>query len=334
MKNSNNIIHVIGGSGFIGTELCKILSKKKNFFSILDIKKSLLFPKNYKKLNVCEVGDLNREICNNSIIVNLAAEHRDNVSPVSLYYNVNVDGASNICKIAEKKNVKKIIFTSSVAVYGFSEFELNESSDKRPDSHYGISKSKAEDIFIEWQKVEPQERVLVIIRPTVVFGEGNRGNVFNLFKYLASRKFLMVGKGNNKKSIAYVSNVAEFISYSIKFKSGIHIFNYVDKPDLTMIELIKKVKKILGHPNTLNFSLPINFAIFIGRTFDLASFVFKIKLNISSLRIKKFCANTVYKSSVSKTGFVPPFSLDSAIKKTIIYEFVEKHEKKQLFFSE
>ena len=51
---------------------------------------------------------------------------------------------------------------------------------------------------------------LIIVRPTVIFGEGNRGNVYNLFKQIASNKFLMVGDGNNKKSLAYIGNVVAF----------------------------------------------------------------------------------------------------------------------------
>ena len=51
---------------------------------------------------------------------------------------------------------------------------------------------------------------LIIVRPTVIFGEGNRGNVFNLFNQIASGKFVMVGKGENKKSMAYIGNVVAF----------------------------------------------------------------------------------------------------------------------------
>ena len=85
-------------------------------------------------------------------------------------------------------------------------------------------------------KKDPQNRSLVIIRPTAVFGEENRGNVYNLLKQINSKNFIMIGNGKNKKSIAYVRNVADFIIFSTKLNSGIHIYNYIDKPDLTMNE--------------------------------------------------------------------------------------------------
>ena len=53
---------------------------------------------------------------------------------------------------------------------------------------------------IAWKK--KNNRSLSIIRPAVVFGENNRGNVFNLMKQLANNRFIMVGSGENKKSIA------------------------------------------------------------------------------------------------------------------------------------
>ena len=81
---------------------------------------------------------------------------------------------------------------------------------------------------------DPKIRSLVIVRPTVVFGEGNRGNVYNLLRQIASRRFLMFGDGRNKKSMAYVENVAAFIEYSLSFKKGVHIYNYIDKPDFDM----------------------------------------------------------------------------------------------------
>lgn len=52
------------------------------------------------------------------IVILLAAEHRDDVTPTSLYYDVNVQGMKNVLEAMEANNVKRIIFTSSVAVYG------------------------------------------------------------------------------------------------------------------------------------------------------------------------------------------------------------------------
>ena len=144
----------------------------------------------------------------------------------------------------------------------------------------------------------------------------------------------MIGHGQNRKSLAYVENVAAFIEYSLNFKPGIHTYNYIDKPDFTMNELVGRVRKILGHSEKIYFRLPYIFGLAIGRLFDLIAFVTRKKFPISSIRIKKFCANSVYESAVAETGFVPPVNLFDAIERTVKYEFLEDNKKEPIFYSE
>jgi nucleoside-diphosphate-sugar epimerase len=327
-------ITVVGGSGFIGTCLSHRLNKKHYQFSILDKVKSHFFFKKTILADIRSLEALNTSILSGSVLINLAAEHADNVLPKSLYDEVNVFGAKNLCFIASKKNIKKIIFTSSVAVYGFAPVGTTEIGMINPFNDYGRTKWEAEQIYKKWQAEDSKNRTLVIIRPTVVFGERNRGNVFNLLRQIASGKFVMVGNGKNRKSMAYVENVAAFIEYSLNFKPGVHIYNYIDKPDYTMNELVARVRKILGRSEKITFRLPYIFGLAIGKFFDLIAFVTRKKLAISSIRVKKFCANSVYESAVTKTGFVPPVNLLDAIERTVKYEFLEDHKKEPLFYSE
>ena len=55
----------------------------------------------------------------------------------------------------------------------------------------------------------------------------------------------MFGDGKNKKSMAYVENVAAFIEFTLSLDPGAHIFNYIDKPDLDMNTLVSRSRKIL-----------------------------------------------------------------------------------------
>jgi hypothetical protein len=66
----------------------------------------------------------------------------------------------------------------------------------------------------------------------------------------------------------------------------------------------------------------------------LVSTVTGKKFAISSIRVKKFCANSVYNTHVESTGFVPPIPLEEALKKTVRYEFIETHEGDGVFYSE
>jgi len=326
---------IIGGSGFIGTRLVRRLrANEHQNVKIIDKAPSKSF---HELVSICDVRSLETlrsTISNRSIIVNLAAEHRDDVRPLSLYDEVNVEGAKNICIVARERSVKTIIFTSTVAVYGFAPIGTDESGNITPFNDYGRTKYEAELVFKAWQAEAPIERTLVMIRPTVVFGEQNRGNVYNLLRQIASGKFVMVGNGENRKSMAYVENVAAFIEYAMSFKPGVHIYNFIDKPDFTMNSLVANVNRILGRPKKIGFRLPFAVGYAIGKGFDLVAALTGKRFAISSIRVKKFCANSVYNTAIDQTGFVPPVPLEHALAQTVRYEFVESHEHEGVFYTE
>ena len=329
------MLSIIGGSGFIGTRLCRRLINNKNeCFVIVDKAQSALYPKKVLIADVRNADELRGAIVENSVIINLAAEHRDDVRTKSLYDEVNVNGARNICLIAREKNIKKIIFTSSVAIYGFAPIGTDEKSGANPFNDYGRTKYEAENIFTNWQNEAPNDRTLVIVRPTVVFGEQNRGNVYNLFNQIASGRFLMVGDGKNKKSMAYVENLAAFIEFTIGFKPGVHIYNYIDKPDISMNHLVQLVNKVLGKSNSFKFRLPLFIGLLIGYIFDLLAYASKKKFSISSIRVKKFCSNSVFNSAVIMTGFKAEVALSDAIEKTVKYEFKDNNQSDHVYYSE
>ena len=326
---------VIGGSGFIGTRLCQRLNnnEKINFF-IVDKAPSLTFPDKVKIADVRSLEVLRNAIEPNSILINLAAEHRDDVKPLSLYEEVNVQGARNLCIVAREKNIKHIVFTSSVAVYGFAPLGTDETGYISPFNEYGRTKFEAEKVFRTWQTEDPLNRTLVIIRPTVVFGEQNRGNVYNLLRQIASGRFLMVGNGENKKSLAYVENVAALLEFAVSFQVGVHVYNYIDKPDFTMNQLVGTVRRILGRPERVSFRLPYIVGLLVGKVFDFIALVTGKRFAISSIRVKKFCSNSMFNTTVTKTGFTAPVTLVEALERTVRHEFVESHSGETVFYSE
>jgi GlcNAc-P-P-Und epimerase len=328
-------VNVIGGSGFIGSRLVsRLRAREQLLVQIIDKAPSLAHPDIVKLGDVRSLDQLRGCISKESVIINLAAEHRDDVRPLSLYDEVNVGGARNICAVAIERNVKTIIFTSTVAVYGFAPIGTDESGKIAPFNDYGRTKYEAEQVFKGWQAEAPTERTLVIIRPTVVFGEQNRGNVYNLLRQIASGKFVMVGHGENRKSMAYVENVAAFIEYAIGFKPGVHIYNFIDKPDFTMNSLVTNVNAILGKSRKVNLRMPFAVGYMIGKGFDLAAAVTGKRFAISAIRVKKFCANSVYNTAIDQTGFIPPVPLEQALAQTVRYEFMESHENEGVFYTE
>ena len=329
-------ITLIGASGFVGTRLLGLLSEDSQNFILRNIDKnqSHFFP------NVTEIGDvrdvevLKEKLHDTDVVVLLAAEHRDDVTPVSLYYDVNVGGMRNVLQAMEYNGVKRIVFTSSVAVYGLNKQNPNEEHPTDPFNHYGKSKWEAEQVLQEWYKTHSDWNIN-ILRPTVIFGERNRGNVYNLLKQISSGKFLMVGKGNNKKSMAYVGNIVAFIKFLITNKTeGYNVYNYIDKPDFTMNDLVDLISKVLNkHIPSTHF--PYWLGMFGGKCFDLLAWVTGKKLSISSVRVKKFCATTEFDATKAhNSGFKAPYTLSEGLSRTLKFEFVDPPKDDITFMSE
>ena len=111
---------ITGGSGFVGSNLIKKLKNLNHNILNIDKKESVWHQDVSKYVNITDEKGLNNINYQADTIIHLAAEHRDDVSPKSLYYQVNVEGTKNIVKLAERNNINSIIFFSSVAVYGFA----------------------------------------------------------------------------------------------------------------------------------------------------------------------------------------------------------------------
>ena len=318
---------IIGGAGFVGTRLKQELNK----FQILD-----------KRLGSGQFGDITKpetlasKLSGKDSIILLATEHRDDVSPVSKYYDTNVQGTQNVLDEMDRVGCKHLVFTSSVAVYGLNKVNPDENHPVDPFNHYGKSKWEAEKVIKAWYDKDPEGKSVTIIRPTVIFGEKNRGNVYNLLKQIASGKFLMIGKGQNRKSMAYVGNVVAFIKHRLELaEEGYHVFNYIDKPDLTMTSLLGVIEKSLNK-KIPSVRIPIWLGYLGGFGFDVLAFVTRKKLAISSVRVKKFVATTQFDATkVHSSGFRAPYTLEEGLDRTLNYEFVqERSDDDEVFYTE
>ena len=320
------ITYLIGGAGFVGSRLSTVLN-----VTILDKKSS---GDNF--VDIIVPSTLHDKLMSSGNVVLLAAEHRDDVSPISKYYDTNVRGTQNVLDEMDSVGCKHLIFTSSVAVYGLNKVNPDEDHPKDPFNHYGKSKWEAEKVIKAWYDKDTEGKSVTIIRPTVIFGEKNRGNVYNLLKQIASGKFLMIGRGQNRKSMAYVGNVVAFIKHRLELaEEGYHVFNYIDKPDLTMTSLLGVIEKSLNK-KIPSVRIPIWLGYLGGFGFDLLAFVTRKKLAISSVRVKKFVATTQFDSTkVHSSGFKAPYTLEEGLDRTLNYEFVqERSDDDEVFYTE
>ena len=308
-------IAITGGSGFIGTRLTALLTQAGHDCVNVDLRGA-------NPVDILDLPGLTNALKGCEAVYALAAEHRDDVTPLSRYYDVNVKGTQNICDACDANGIKRLVFTSSFAVYGLNANKPDEQSPPAPFNDYGQSKLEGEQVLQAWAK-RTDGAQLTIVRPVVVFGEGNRGNVYTLVNQIASGKFMMVGSGRNKKSMAYVGNVAAFLQFILDDRKNGEIYNYADGPDFSMNDLMKVICEKLGfaRPKTIPYAIGLG----AGMTFDVIAKMTGRKFPISAVRVQKFCADTTSDAcKAMRTGFQPPYSMEEGFARFIEADFAKQ----------
>jgi nucleoside-diphosphate-sugar epimerase len=319
-QEGDEVIGIIGGSGFIGTALARALSLEGAAVRLIDRTPSCNRSDPWRAADVRDVSSLSAAVAGCATLYHLAAEHGDDVRPATLYHDVNVKGAEHVCAVAQAHRIERIVCASSVAVYGAADHALDETAPLRPESAYGRSKARAEEVFCGWAARAP-ERSLTIVRPTVVFGPGNRGNVFRLMAQIARGRTIVIGDGRNRKSLAYVENLAGFLVHALTFGPGVHVYNYADTPALDMNQLVALAAQALG-VRRRPLHLPYGLGLGLGLGCDLLACLSARRLALSAVRVRKYAASTEFANAKClASGFRPRHDLRDALVATLRHEF-------------
>ena len=237
---------VTGASGFIGTRLVRQLHADGASVIAVDIQppRERLDGVVYQSWDVREPAP-HHLVTPLSRIYNLAAVHRTPGHPTHEYYETNVLGATNAAELAEHTGVGTIVFTSSISVYGPSEELLNEQSPLEPVSAYGRSKRLAETIHQGWRKRSANRR-LIIVRPGVVFGPGERGNYTYLARTLARGVFFYPGRQDTIKSGGYVDELLKTLDFALAQPDAEVIYNFAYPDHSTTADIVAAFAEVCG----------------------------------------------------------------------------------------
>jgi nucleoside-diphosphate-sugar epimerase len=284
-------ILLTGGSGFIGSHFHDYIPHE--LLINLDLESPTFHHRaTFIKGDIRKEEDVEATIKNNNVdtIISLAAKHHDFGIGHDEYFDTNEDGTTVICKVASRHDIKKIIFFSSVAVYGTCEQISTEETQPLPDNPYGASKLAGEKVLEKWAKGD-NTRSLIIIRPALVFGSNNVANMHNLIRQIDSGLYFHLGKADNIKSIAYVENVVEAVLFlKQKMSPGISVYNYADEPQLTTRQISEVIAQALDKKILL--TVPKSLGIMLGLPFDLLIKITGKNFPVSSARIKKLATQT------------------------------------------
>lgn len=247
------------------------------------------------------------------LIANFAAIHREPGHEDWEYYETNLLGAKFVCEFAERVRCETLLFTSSISPYGASESRRNESSLPIPDSAYGGSKLIAEHIHRVWQARNEKVRRLVIVRPGVVFGPGEGGNVSRLIKSVINRYFIYMGNKNTRKAGIYVKELCCAMDWVLRINEPVSLCNMTMYPAPTIQQYVTSICRVASIKRII-LKIPYPLLLLATYFFDTISRLFNLKHPFSPVRIRKLVrSNDIEPKYLLDHGYIYQYSLLSAL---------------------
>lgn len=293
-------ILLIGATGFIGRNLLKS------------------FPaNNVVPVNVREEGWQKIIPRDAKVFINLIGKAHDhkNKTTEKEYYKSNVEVTTQIFSEFLKLEASLFIHISSIAaVEEFESFKpLNEKDVCRPTSSYGKTKRDAE-IWLLNQNL-PKGKKIVILRPPMVHGEGDKGNLKFLYKFITAGVPYPLSAFDNSRSFLSIENlyffIQEIINKQDKLASG--IYHIADDEVISTKDIVEAIKRIKNKKN-IHIYIPKSIIRVVARVGDF------ISIPLNTERLKKMTGDLeVSNHKLKNTLGIDklPFSAIEGLEKTI-----------------
>ena len=241
---------IFGGAGYIGQKWANRLSKERVFDRIVladirPVESALSRGVEFKTCDVRKRVATQLESFKPDWIFNFAAVHREPGHTPAEYFDTNLAGARNVCEYAADTDCPRVLFTSSISVYGPTHGATPESAPTYPTTPYGISKLCAEYIHESWLRAGGDRR-LVICRPGVVYGPGDPGNILRMIQAVQRGYFFFPGSTRLRKSYGYIEGLLDSFQFAMARSESLLHFNYVESETETIGEMVRIIRRQLG----------------------------------------------------------------------------------------
>lgn len=292
-----NII-ITGAAGFVGSNLSKYLEEKGNVVGKLSLRNPDWI--------------LNK---NADIIIHLAGKAHDTANTYAddEYFKVNRDLTFQLFEEFLNSEIRDFIYFSSVKATADSiEGILDENHPSDPKTPYGNSKLEAENYLLS--KALPSGKRMFIIRPCMIHGPGNKGNLNLLYKVVEKGIPWPLADFDNLRSFLSIDNLNFLIERIVSdqnISSG--IYNFSDDQPLSTNDLVKIIANISGKKERL-LKIPKHMISMVAKTGDF------LKLPLNSERLKKLTENYIVSNQKIKTALnidSLPITAEEGMKKTI-----------------
>ena len=256
------------------------------------------------------------------VVMHLAALlHIVNPSPElrPQYERVNVGGTQVVVEEAHAAGVRRLVFFSTIAVYGYGKgLLLDEDTLPRPDTFYAETKLAAERIVLAARRTDGQP-LGVVLRSGAVYGARIKGNYRRLVQALARGRFVAVGDGRNRRTLVYDRDVARAAVLAMSHPAAAgRIYNVSDGSFHTMRQITGTICAALGRTPP-RLTLPVGPVRIAGGVLEDVVRMAGRKSPIGRATVDKYTEDIAVSSQriQAELGFVPQFDLAKGWQETV-----------------
>lgn len=304
-----------GANGFVGRELCVVLSSKGHTVRGAIREDRPGFVK-VVGVEYVAVGNVNAEtswqdsLSGCDVVVHLVARvhagDSRSTDRLAEFRVVNTDGTLSLARQAAKAGVRRLVFVSSVKVNGEgSNGPYRETDVPAPADAYAISKWEAEQGLRRIAQETGLE--VVILRPPLVYGPGVKANFLELIRGVQKGWPLPLGAVHNRRSLLYVGNLVDAVSLCVEHPDAAgQTFLLDDGEAVSTPDLVRALAKALGQPARL-VKVPVGVlkvaGALLGKSTVVARLTGSLFVDDSAIR--------------SRLNWSPPFSMKDGLAATV-----------------
>lgn len=283
-------ILITGIHGFVGTNIVNALNNNHNISGV-----DIIFPETRGVVQTFSWTDLDNDtIPQVDAIIHLAGKAHDtkNKSAAEIYFKVNTELTKKVFDyFSDHPEIKKFIFFSSVkaAVDKVQGDILTEEVTTCPVGPYGESKVKAEEYILEQLRAYPEkyiDRDVIILRPCMIHGPGNKGNLNLLYGVISQGIPWPLGAFENRRTFTSIDNLSFVIDRLLNTNVESGIYNMADDEALSTNELIEVMCKAMGKKSHI-WKVPKRLIRFGAKIGDV------LRLPLNTFRLDKLTENYV-----------------------------------------
>jgi nucleoside-diphosphate-sugar epimerase len=284
-------ILISGINGFVGTNMYNYFCNKLDMFGL-----DLSTDQRKKKCRTYSWADFS-ELPDVDTFIHLAGMAHDTMGATdeAKYFEINVGLTVQIFDYFLKSSAKKFIFFSSVKAVAdtLNHVVLTEEAVPNPKTPYGKSKLEAENYILS--KHLPQEKRVYILRPAMIHGPGNKGNLNLLFSILKKGIPYPLGAYHNERSFTSIHNLLFFLEKLLELDVQTGIYNVCDDESLSTSEIAQVINQSLGKADRI-WNIPKMIIQAIAGIGDI------VHLPLNSERLKKMTESYVVSNSKLKSA--------------------------------